>query len=445
MKKVLFVLLACLAAAVPGHAAQPALKDFRYLADVAGPVRDRASYSLHLRGAVLERCAAACGDLRLFGPNGQETPFVLIESIARPERAEIYPLEIIGSERSAGAVVLTLRLPERHRPVSVLELDITGRDFRKRVLVEASNDRRNWREAARDGIYDFSSKVDLRKTRIEFKARAERYLRLRLTDGEPEAAAEGQARPPYKDFEFSADGAERKDLRITAVRGMTGKIAAAVPECDREVVADRKIGKDKNGDTVIDIRSGLPLNRLVLDIADPSFHRTARLYAADGAGDEAFALVSSGALYRFPLFGRDEERIYLEYRGPKRAAYRVVIENGGNPPLAVRSVSFSWIRRSLYFIGMDTAEHYTLAFGGGAFGSPNYDLAHFITPATLDQNAYEHLSVGEVRENPDFAGERPGSLRARFQRGLLTAVVLLFVAGLGYLLFTLIRKMRRRA
>ncbi len=418
-------------------------KDFQYCAEVAGQAKVNALYSVHLPGEVIEKCSSGCIDLRLFGPGGREIPFVVIENVAPPEPQENYPLEITGYTPSGTEAVINMKLPEKHRPVTVLEINTSDRDFKKRAVLSTSRDNKTWRVIAEDAIYDFSSRVDLRKTRLEFKKTDDRYFRLKLTDDGGKEPGKSSIRLKYEGLDFSVEGMAKKELHIQGVRALTALYRERVPVYDSRTFPDLSAKTDKDGNTVIILNAGLPVERLSFNVADPYYSRNVAVYANAPEDDDAYRFLTRGTIYRFALDGRKEEQAFIEARSSKQASYRIVIENRGNPPLDVKTVDLSWVRQDLFFLALNDGDRHTLCFGNDTLSMPEYDIARFITRENLARHSPVSLTTSEIGVNAGFVPKAPKQKRARIEKLILTVVAVVLVIGMGSWLFTLIRKIAR--
>lgn len=435
----LFIMTAFVTAAM---AAPPStLKDFQYCAEVAGPVRMDSLYQVHLTGAVLEKSGAGQEDVRLFSPSGKEVPFVLIENAPSAEAAETYPLEITGYSGGPSSAVITMRLPEKHRPISVISLDIPDIDFKKRAVLSGSGDGKAWQALAEDAIYDFSSQVDLRKTKVEFPATDFRYFRLRLIDAKPAGAGDTSIRLKYEGLDFSVNGGMNKELRIHEAQGGTAAPGEKTAVYDERAFAKPQATQDKDGNTVVLIKAGLPADRFSFQISNPYYYRLVSISASDTGKEDSYLPVARGAIYRFPLSaGQHEAKTALDVRMPKRGYCKIVIENRNSPPLEVKGVTVAWIRKDVYFIALGNEGRHSLCFGNPEAARPDYDLAHFVNSATLPRHPYERLNPGSIKENAEYEPPVPGGRRAKVETLVLKAVVVLLVIGIGFWLYALMRK-----
>jgi hypothetical protein len=443
MKKTVFFFLLISLLPHSTRAAAQTPKDFQYCAEVAGQAKTNALFSVHLTGDVLEKGSTGCGDLRLFGPLGKEIPFVVIDNVAPPEPQENYPLEITDYAPGGPEASITMRLPEKHRPVTVIEVHTPDRDFKKRAVLSSSRDSKTWRVVAEAAIYDFSSRVDLRKMRIEFKRTDDRYFRLKLADDGGREPGNTSIKLKYEGLDFSVQGMQKKELHIQGVHALTALYRERVPVYDTRTFSDLSTKTDKDGNTVIILTAGLPMERLSFNVADPYYSRSVAVYASAPEDDDLYRFMTRGTIYRFALDGRKEEQAFIDARSSKQASYKIVIENRGNPPLGVNAVDLSWVRQDLYFLALNDGDHHTLCFGNDTLGRPGYDIARFITRENLAQHSPVSLTVGALRINAGYVPKASKQKRARIEKLVLTVVVVVLVAGMGYWLFTLIRKIAR--
>jgi hypothetical protein len=177
-----------------------------------------------------------------------------------------------------------------------------------------------------------------------------------------------------------------------------------------------------------------------MDVADPYYYREMTLLSSETGQEGSYQVLSRLPVYRFPLSdGRRETNNSFDLRTGKHAFYRMEIRNKNNAPLALQGLVLSWIRRDLYFIAPEAADRYVVCFGNTALSRPEYDLERFITQATLPQQRFEQRTAGPLRENAGFVADTPRERKARTEKILLTSVVLLLAAGMGYWLYRLMR------
>jgi hypothetical protein len=438
MKKIfiLFILLACIPTAAVAVAPMPS--DFSYCAEVQGAGKAGSLYQIHLPDDIVRKAGAGFDDMRLFDASQKETPLVVIPNIPPHETIETYPLEITGYDSDTSSATVTVKLPQKHRPISVMDLAVPDRDFKKRVALSGSSNGKTWKPVTEDSIYDFSSQVNVRKTRIEFAKTGYRYFRLKLTDFKPHAGAGPSIKLKYEGLDFSVNGvSQKKDVRIQSMEGSTQTPSEKKPVYDRKTFDDLSPTLDKEGNTVINLHADLPFDRMTFDIANPYYYRTVIVYGSSIGKEDSYQYLMSQVIYRFPLSSEQhEEKNFIEQLVPKQAYYKVVIMNKNNPPLELKGLTFAWVQQNLYFIALKNNESYSLCFGNAQIKRPDYDIGNFVNQNTLSRNTYERAELASWRAIRVPRPERFGGM----EKLILKIVVILLVIGMGLWLYTLMKK-----
>jgi hypothetical protein len=422
-----------------GRAVALAPNDFRYQAPLTGGVIPTSVCMVTLPAEVLQK-AVALDDFRLFGPDRQEVPFVLHS--AEAEQAEQYQMKILAYDDMDTSALLTVELPAKHQSINEIELATDARDFRTTVTVTGSQDRRQWRQLAREAIFDFSAQVDLRKTRISLPSNSYRYLRLLMVADKKLKPGADALQLYYKGVDLSVGTGKPRIIRISGIVGRSAPVQAEL--FDRLTIATPPVTVDKGGNSVLTLATGVPVDRISLDLADSYFHRRVTILASDTGKEESYRQLCQGSLYRFLLGGSSERREAIYCRAEKPRFLRIIIDNGSNRPLAIRAVTIEWRPRTLSFVSADVQGSYLLVFGNGTLARPNYDLSRFDSREMLQQSAMQSVTVGPVRENPTFRPPPDKNRRAKTEKTLLIGVVSLLTAGMGYWLYRLMAKVGGR-
>jgi hypothetical protein len=236
------------------------------------------------------------------------------------------------------------------------------------------------------------------------------------------------------------NNAQKKDLRINSVQGRTLTPAEKRPVYDQKIFADLVPMPDKFGNTVIILQAELPVDRISLDLTNPYYYRTVNIYGSNTGKEDSYQFLANQVAYRFPLSSEQrEEKNVLEQHIPKHAYYKIVIMNKNNPPLELKGMTLSWVQQNLYFIALKNSGQYSLCFGNSRIKRPDYDIANFVNQNTLSQHSYERMELSPLRSN---GGPRL-TLRERMggmEKLILKIVVILLVIGMGFWLYTLLKK-----
>ena len=439
------VLLACLLLLIPisGLAAQTSPEDFAYSGRIPGPLRASGLYRLHLSQDILGRCSSTCSDVRVFDPRGVEVPYVIVEDRKPGQAPRSYLLEVVGFEEKASSIVIVLKMPDKAEPVSHLLFGMGEKDFRKAVLIEAGPDMKSWSKLGEDRIYDFSSQVDLRKTAVSFSASGARYLRVTVKDEEEGVRKGSEVSLKYEGLDFRISGLAPKKVRISSFSALTGPREKEQVEYDTQRLEGYSVSKDKDGNTVITFETGLPFTRISFDLSNGYYYRNISAYGSDTGKEGTFRLLQQGSLYRFLLADASEQRSSLEIQSSGSRYFRIVIQNRNNPPLDIRGIALSWVRRHMLFAALADAGEYSVAFGNTSVASPDYDLSRSINQSNWETSPAEQAAVSGISKNELFSQPVPGGVKAKREKLILVLVVCCLVAGMGVWLYRLLAKSGR--
>ncbi|MCL4234593.1 MAG: DUF3999 family protein [Deltaproteobacteria bacterium] len=281
---------------------------------------------------------------------------------------------------------------------NVLRLATSGRDFRRRVLIEGCDDGRSW-ATVRDGALLFRVNHPEKaweklynKDTVEFAVNDMRYLRVTVSAGDGDAGV-----PAVSD----------------AVAVLRVRPALAL----RQENAAPKSVETKDGVTTVEFDLGychLPIERLVIDVGDAFFHRSVRVEGRnapereidvvmeDGSKTkrvepESWTPVTSGTLWRFGAESGAEANLTLAWNGSGFRFVRILVENLDDAPLTIRSLTAE-VREVRVVFAPRSSGPFFLYVGNPDAPAPHYDLAHYVSalPEKVDGR------VDPLAPNPDF-------------------------------------------
>lgn len=438
------VLLPCLlAAGLAAALAQTPLTpaNFRHRAELAGSFRAGTLYQVPLPAEFLRASAAGLADVRLYGPDGSEVPYAIIPHRLPPDAVPACTLKLVEYDQAGPEAKLTVEVPDGCPNVAEITLDVSDRDFKKQVTVEAGDDRKTWQPVAEDMIYDFTTQVNLRRTTLRFPATGARYLRLTLRDVPPGGDNTNLTLSLRSEgLDLSFNRARGKKLSIQGLR------AVAAPDSGQQTLYDRQVftgltpERGERGSTVIVLTAGLPADSMMFDIANPAYCRTVAVSGSDSGRDDSYAWLKSDRIHAFPGAERDETQNRLELSADVTPFYKIVIENGDNPPLDVRSVTLEWARRDLYFVAPAAGAGYALYTGQPRAARPFYDTGEFVNARNWFTRDASPAALGPVRANDRYEPGLAEPDRARVERIGLIIVVITLMVVLGWWIVRLVRK-----
>jgi hypothetical protein len=351
------VLALVLAAAALGVAAEegvrPATPPARFARPVtpgaAGPNRLAVDVPL-LAGSAFRSGPALLADLRLFDAAGREVPYLLV----RPQRKEpawvrasVLPIPETKSASGFEADLGALRTIDRLRVVGLPP------PFLKRLRLEGSGDRARWTVLAEEGTLFDLPEEGLSRTEIAFPGGTHRWLRLAWND-----ARSGRVPLPA-----------RVEARLAG--------SGAPPEPLREPVAferrESEPGRSRFRLTLP--AAGLPVSALEVGVTTGNVLRTARVLESRLSGGRLVPFeLGAATLRRAEREDATAAEMTVRVESPTEAELELVVEDAGNPPLAVSAVVA--VFEDLPFVYFESADGAPLEarFGATALSRPRYDL-----------------------------------------------------------------------
>ncbi|MBF0317771.1 MAG: hypothetical protein HQL04_06310 [Nitrospirae bacterium] len=435
------LLLVCLLL-IPVSVSALTQADFQYTAEINGVTRPNTLYRIHLTPEVLDKCSPGCNDLRLLDKDNNEVPYVILQDILPADKVETYALQITHYKAGDTRADIVMKMPRTYKPVSTIELSIADRDFNKKAVLYASRNGTDWDFITQEGIYDFTSQVDLRKTNLQFSASDYPLYRLILTDAD--VATDGSRQTihlKYDGLDFSAFGVKNKKVRINAVTASTTATARQRVVYDKKVFSDLLTKLDDRKNTVFVVESAVPASSATLETSNPYYYRKVDVYYAipGQSGSYSYGFYAAHYVYSFPLVGQGASKDYFDLPPNPGRQYKFVVNNANNPPLVVKSVTLGWIKRDLFFVSLKDSGGYVLCFGGSGLKAPQYDLASFVNQNNYFERPFESVGPVSVALNTYY---KPPSqhLSRRVEKTILTIVIVTLVALIGVWMYRLSAK-----
>ena len=416
------------------NAAQPT--DFRFLAPINSEAPAQEPVRFTLPQAVISETSNNFADVRIFDGEGLETPYLISEQREAPRTS--FTFIVLSYNHTDDVEEIVLERPQDTAPIQELVFFTSARDFKKSVQILESEDLISWRDLATDVIFDFSSHIDLRRTKAALPDTNARYLKLFFrTDTSPQTDS-SEARLYYNGVEVFLQGHRAKPVRMDRIEGHTNALPETFLPYDRAVFTHPRMTTDEDKNTIIHLgRVNLPINEIVLPAKNPYYHRRVELWAAESDDEEEYRFLASGAVYKIPGMTKPENT--LQVHQPQREYLRLKIINGDNPPLRLQHVEVAWGRRNLYFIP-EVDRRYQLYFGNARVAAPHYELKHILPADSRTLSRYAEASLGEIRGNPDYRPTPDQSAWEKFERMIFISVVVLLTCGLGLWLYRLLSK-----
>lgn len=437
MKK-LIVLLALFLVGAVAFAETIDPNKFFYSANVNGPIKRNGLYQLHIDEELIGKSAPDFHDVRLFDENKGEVPFVILDHRLSGRDARTFPLKVSGFKEQDNSIEIIVKMPGLPEVINEIFVETDDKDFQKKVVISGSNDSHNWVFIKNDAIFDFSSQVNLRKTRLSIPESKYLYYQLRMEDSGSTVKAREDITLKYGKLDFRINGAAKRRIRINEVYGRdTTSMAEYSTQYDKKDIDNFTGKKDKDGNTVIVFEAQLPFDKMIFDISNPYYFRKIKIYGGNKNIDKDYKYLTDDYLYGFAISETTQKKCTIYYTSPKYKYYKVVVYNKNNPTLDVKRISLEWGRKNIFFIALNDAKNYKLCFGNSEVGRPVYDLSNFINQANWERQSFTKINRAEISVNEHLETQAPPEPESQKGNILLTTIVILLVVGLAIWVYKL--------
>ena len=341
-------------------------------------------------------------DLRIVRDN-VEAPYVL-EVLGSRHVDREFAVDIDRILARAGLeIVADVRNSEPHNRIRI---QTPRRNFRERVHVAASDDRKQWAILREDAFIFDDSESDRpsHSLAVTYPATTHRYVKLSI--------------PGWHDAK--------------AVSAAWVDLQQEIPE-QRETVllADKPAATqhDQKSTYQLDLGfSGRPYDRLIFAPGPGHFSRSLELSASDDREHWSFA--GSGTISRTDT----AETTSVAFPEQWSRYLRIELLNYDDQPIAISRITLEATTRQLRFTATKSGQ-YWLYVGNPQANRPVYDLAALV-PAEHSSEAI--ATLGPEQPNPAFTpSEKPISDR---HPALLYTVLFASIIGMGYLAIRLLRR-----
>jgi hypothetical protein len=358
-------------------------------------------------------------DLRLFDAAGSEVPYAL--QVRRPQDATeatvAQPFNVsLGPGQSS---LLSLDLGEGRIEHNELEVELEGRNFRRRVLVEGSDDAESWRRVAEQDVLRFEVEGErLVAQTVRYGANRHRFLRLTV----------------WPDPQVDQRPVQIGTVMVRRRVEVPGELVRHEPGVGGRQPVPAAGGPGSAW--VLDLGGrDVPCSRLYVEVRDSELARDWMIEAAGRAEEgEPFRWVASGTWRR--RAGEPMEPLVASFDEVRAARLLLVVTDHRNPPLEIQRVTSEAPARVVVFPARALDEGpLRLYFGNSRAEAPRYDFARILPPRL--EPPPQRLELGPRQPNPLFQPE-PRPFTERWP-GLIYLLLGLAVAGLCLLILSLAR------
>ena len=428
----------------------PPTAPFALLRDSASSSTQEGLGRIKVDRALFEKSKSNFADLRLFRVREEEVlewPFLVRET--RPRKREIAPQEVSSTiiafdKTSEDLLVYTVELPENSPHISKMRIHTPLRNFEKTVSVYAKKREGEWSLLIGDFlIHDREAFVDFRRTNVDLPVGDYDQIRIQLEDATDEQQSDLRRvtktlGAPSGPQVTESTTVKTRDFRVDKFTFFTPK-KPRLPErgivkYPLEIISQKQIAENegkKKKETEIILEAGtIPINQLVLTVEENNFRRKVRIEIPREDDPEKWRAISQDTIHRYDLAGLKEEKLSFRFPETQVEQIRLLIENGDNRPIQVKSAKGTGPLVELVFLTKPN-DSWQIAYHAPAakLQKPNYDTA-VVQRAEREGIARESIVMSDPRPNPDFDGRAGIDLPPWFAKKWLLHTVIAFVVGI---------------
>lgn len=425
-------------------AAAVSQKDFHYKARIDGQIKKNGLYGVVLGSNILRKSKENHPDIRIYSTENREIPYVILDNVIPVKENEKTPLEALSLKEENNSITITLRQKDTPKTISRMYLETENHDFHKNIRVSGSNDMKQWEDIGDDSIYDFSSRITLRKTFLTLKKNSFKYFKLVIK--EENTLGRKNLHAVYCDGDLSTGFVSKEKLRIDEFLVQNPGESTASIVHDEEALTPRIVHDDKKKVTEVKIMTQLPFTSLDFIIDTPYYQRPVKIFSADTDDPSGYTLFGQMSLRNLSAFEQRYIRNRIEISpAAHHRYYKIVIENGANPPLKITRITARWIQKVLFFIGLNDNDTYTLYWDNHSSGQPAiYDISALIRPDNWFEGKPEVLKISVPVRNETFEHTPWSRIKPFTEKYVPIAVIIMVVLVIGFFLYRLWRNTRHR-
>ncbi len=374
-------------------------------------------------------------DIRLFDSQNKIVPYAL--RILRPEslRERLITTEFNRTELDGGGLELTLDLQTAETEHSEVEIQSEGEEFRRRTVIDGSDDGTSWRRLAAENLLRFErngQKVEVNT--IQYPVSRFRYVRVQVFP-DPEVFSKSTSEDPE---EKPGDVIDLRDIAILRETSRPGEKVT-----HDAILMPREPGRlygTASSSWIIELGgSNIPCDSLEIDVENSEFNRDVEVLAEmpsymPGRTQFQPVAIDQGAQWQRRL-GDPGQPIVITFSEVQTGRLKLVVSDHSNIPLRIRGVRYSAPARQLIFSQpAQDAQALSLYCGNPEVYLPQYDYERNLGNRAIIPEG--RIAVGTIQQNPAYLPP-PAPLSERFPwliylvLGMVTAVLAYVISSVA--------------
>lgn len=354
-----------------------------------------------------------------------------------PLNARLYNRSNVPNERSSVTVNFGHKLMKNR-----IEIFTEGENFRRKVLIEGSDDEKNW-TVIRDNAYLFripgkkEGKAAYDHRVVDFPDNNHQYLKITIFNGEDDP----------------------RSVQIKDVKAWKQVVDAPKTE-PVPIVESQTKQKKKTTEITLDFGyKNMPLYELKLALEGDNFFRDIEILgrnqetrvvkrvvedspALERKVEVPWKTITKSSVWRFTTENSTEESRPNKIEGAKFRYFLIRIFNKDDPPLRFTGATVTRLLTHVTFAPKKKGQ-YSLYFGNLKASKPDYDLNRYV--GKLRRQGVIHAKLGKVLNNPEFNATARQIPWSEQHKALLWIALIGMVVALSVLVFRMAVFARREA
>ena len=362
------------------------------------------NYRIMLDSQVYDASQISLADLRIVMDGRLELPYEIAIITGNSETKNMVSTIVENNRTGDNSNILILDLGTEVRPNNKITLDITERNFGKKVSVEGSNDKLNWVLLVRDAyIYDFSFGGEQAQRTGQAKwSRAvnSKYMVDFSYNASSRDTAVSYPESRFRYIKVTLFGT--KDEEPVTITRANIRSHYVVPAEEAEyncIIKENKVDQQaKTSYTILDFGAkNLPIQSIKINCDGSNYYRT--VYVQGSNDLKEWVELGSGDIFDYDVENFRDARREIFFTEGRCRYIKLTILNQDNVPINVIAATGHGLKRSLVF-PFQKAEPIRLYYDNQLAQAPVYDYSRFIRKADFTKLAV--VALGQQVRNPFY-------------------------------------------
>ncbi|MFN4149489.1 MAG: hypothetical protein ACK4IX_00965 [Candidatus Sericytochromatia bacterium] len=412
------------------------IEKFQYYTEIKGDVsKNKISY-IYLNDDILNKSENNLKDIRIFNNSNTEIPFTLIDEQIPEDSRTTKNFEIVDYSSEKSKDIIFTEIKDQNIPnLDKINFETSNTNFNKKVKVYGSKNSKKWKLLAESNIYDFSSKINLRKTKLELKTPFKYKFYKFEIDNLSKNELSSMLKINYKGLELNMNDSETDTFKIDSITGETFSKNKGFTNYDIKEFKPDIQNKDKK--SIIELKNKLGINEIDFDISDPYYYREVSVFS----GDKSDNLIAKEYIYDLGDNESDEKK-EIKLNNLYSSNLRLEIINYDNPSLVINKIKTKRVKKNLFFTTKQD-ENYKLFISNKEIEAPIYDINNYINQYNWYKTSFNKLNTSEILENKNFKKELSKEDKEKSQKNILMGLVFLVLGILGFWIYKMMMGMKK--